>query len=55
MVQSVKFHPTNGLMLTGGFDKTLRLFQVRIKGTECGTTASISSVAGHIPFMAVPP
>ena len=28
-VRAVSFHPTGELLLTGGFDKTLRLFQVR--------------------------
>lgn len=28
-MRAVSFHPTGELLLTGGFDKTLRLFQVR--------------------------
>ncbi len=30
VVRAVSFHPTGELLLAGGFDKTLRLFQVRI-------------------------
>jgi U3 small nucleolar RNA-associated protein 18 len=28
VIQTVKFHPTSSIMLAGGFDKTLRFFQI---------------------------
>lgn len=31
VVRAVSFHPTGELLLAGGFDKTLRMFQVKHK------------------------
>lgn len=44
-VRAVSFHPTGELLLAGGFDKTLRLFQV-----QCGAVLPLSRVGKSLLF-----
>ncbi|RDW37696.1 WD40-repeat-containing domain protein [Yarrowia lipolytica] len=45
-VEGLAFHPTHSLLLTGGFDKTLRLYQVDGKNNPVVTTLFMR----HTPF-----
>jgi U3 small nucleolar RNA-associated protein 18 len=48
VIQSVRFHPSSQVLLTGGYDKTLRLFQVNNRSHNYFVPQLIIYPAQHI-------